>query len=298
MSQVRPTTTPPDAANLAFKELITDNVSRSIKRLTRFLPVLPLELQDAIIDELCDDKAALRTCNLVCQRWRFRAATHLFANVCISPTTVGLLPTLIGVAFSCEVIFPCVRRVRWLGCKPYSWTSHQLNIISVVFSKLAHVGKLALERLDWALLGSNVPSILSRMRNIVSLQIKNVCFPTQHDFTALLTLFVRLKSATFESIYFSDSIVAPSSPSSPLTRFTLSSGLCTVSLQGCGSTLRKEVNWKSYENAAPKNHLELSQIGFHTSYSSEASHLLRALGPRLHQLDIESGRKSPFHVFL
>ncbi|KAF8875359.1 hypothetical protein CPB85DRAFT_1345751 [Mucidula mucida] len=53
---------------------------------------LPHELVQIIIDELHSDKAALRSCSLVCHSWAACAQRSLFSYICLAPSLFGLSP--------------------------------------------------------------------------------------------------------------------------------------------------------------------------------------------------------------
>ncbi|KAI0747261.1 hypothetical protein C8Q80DRAFT_1079688, partial [Daedaleopsis nitida] len=54
---------------------------------------VPTEVAELVVDELCDDYRALRSCTLTCQAWLPRSRAHLFRTVRIED--VNTLESLI-----------------------------------------------------------------------------------------------------------------------------------------------------------------------------------------------------------
>jgi hypothetical protein len=61
----------------------------AIVALTNLMLDFPPELTDRFIDQLSDDKAALKTCVLVCRQWFPRSRAHLFSEVTLQVGQVG-----------------------------------------------------------------------------------------------------------------------------------------------------------------------------------------------------------------
>ncbi|KAJ6501779.1 hypothetical protein DFH09DRAFT_298370 [Mycena vulgaris] len=64
------------------------------------MPQLPQELVDRFIDDLGSDRAALKTCGLVCREWAPRSRFHLFSEVKLQ---VGILRSRSAETFLCLV---------------------------------------------------------------------------------------------------------------------------------------------------------------------------------------------------
>lgn len=263
-----------------------------------FRTVLPLEVQELIIDDVQDDKDTLRTFSFVCRNWRLRSYSHTFAEISLSHATVGSLSEFLAVEFSTEGIFPQVRRVSLNGAPDFCWSSNQLQSLSAILATLAGVDRaraLILENLCWQGLGPCIPALLTCLSNITSLEIKHVSFPTCAQFTAFVSNFSYLRHANFEDLVFIelDNFIPPN-PCSVGCQSSKSS--CEVSFRGSGSFLRKHVKWTCTDILSIDSRADLPCLGMQTAHTAEASALLRVLGARLNQLDIISGCTSSSSV--
>jgi hypothetical protein len=209
----------------------------------------------------------------------------MFASVRIQPSNVGALAEFLDIAFSLSAIFPCIRRLQWIGSS--SWNAAHLGAFRDILAALGRLRTVkTLAVIDWDSVQRDALESIFHIAHISSLELKNVQFSSEGDFLAFLAQFDGIRNTHFENVHL-DGLV----PS--LTCFTLPSGLCTVALRGSGAALEKDVSWTLSEDncLTTEGCLNLIRMGAHTALSIEASSLLKGLGAQLHELEIISGCK-------
>lgn len=258
---------------------------------------IPVEIQELIIDELCDDNLALSACSYVCSHWRHHSYSHIFADIRVTPISVTALSALWAVPFSSAAIFFRVRRIHLVGAllpdaHPMLWDSYQLSALYDILrclTRVANVQILILEKLSLSLLGPKITSLISQFGTLHAMKISYISFMDQPAFFTFMAKFASLRSAIFQDIAFNTpqgSFIVGSE--SPLAL----GGSCALSLHASGPFLVKNLKWMCPEVVSDESRLQLSLLGAQTAKSSDASALVRALGPNLHLLNICSGRES------
>ncbi|KAK0455777.1 uncharacterized protein EV420DRAFT_1481218 [Desarmillaria tabescens] len=150
-------------------------------------PPLPQELIDCIIDILCSDIPALRSCSLVCRSFLPRAREHLFREVdietshlrqsfhdlCVaSPDIPHVVESLIGVTPGEEggvppyLILQSLPRLEKIAVSCTEWNSMGPTFWETV-SNLTHLRSLKL-------IGTVIPSI-SILCSLVSSRVEELC---------------------------------------------------------------------------------------------------------------------------
>ncbi|KAG7444639.1 uncharacterized protein BT62DRAFT_217402 [Guyanagaster necrorhizus] len=259
------------------------------KRLTA---VLPLELQEEIIDELSADLQNLKKCSFVCKRWRSRTYFHAFSSIRLQHTSVETFSSFRDNPFSFFTIYPRARRIRIVGSHQHhdgvSWNSSQLEALAGALQGLKDIGNasvLILENTNWeALAGSPIPSLMLSLDTISSLELSYVTFPQYTHFSELVAGFTALRHVVFQDIEFGDS--------QPVLQRLLAETImmddekCALSFRGAGTFLRKSLHWVCH---SPKTGDELtSKVGVHVSRYTDPSVILRLLGSSLNYLEIVS----------
>ncbi|KIP01799.1 hypothetical protein PHLGIDRAFT_80071, partial [Phlebiopsis gigantea 11061_1 CR5-6] len=74
-------------------------------------PILPLEIQDMIIDHLHNDKRSLQSCALVCKHWLPASRYHLFHSI-TQKGTEDSYDALLEFLLGAEHILPYIRELR------------------------------------------------------------------------------------------------------------------------------------------------------------------------------------------
>ncbi|KAK0472012.1 hypothetical protein IW261DRAFT_1571258 [Armillaria novae-zelandiae] len=258
----------------------------------RHAAVLPLELQEEIIDELSADIKNLKKCSFVCKRWRSRTHFHAFSSIRLQHTSVETFSSFRDNPFSFFTIYPRARRIRVVGSHQHhdaiSWNSSQLRALARALQGLRDVGNasvLVLENLNWeALAGSPIPSLMLSLDSVSSLELSSVTFPRHLQFAELVAGFTALRHVVFQDIEFGD-------PQPVLERLLadkimMDDEKSALSLRGAGTFLRKSLHWACH---SPKRGEALTTIiGAHVSRYTDPSAILRSLGSSLNYLEIVS----------
>ncbi|KAI0791581.1 hypothetical protein BC629DRAFT_370899 [Irpex lacteus] len=111
--------------------------------------ILPLDLVEYIIDELRDDRAALRSCNLTSRLWTHRARTHLHRTFTLELVTEAVtachkyqhysslseLPVILQYADGVEIKYaPCCEPIDEALCSDQFWSIvHQLGHVRRIY---------------------------------------------------------------------------------------------------------------------------------------------------------------------
>ncbi|KAF8992364.1 hypothetical protein BDQ17DRAFT_1413386 [Cyathus striatus] len=272
--------------------------------------LVPLELQESIIDHLQHDKKFLALASLVCRDWRLRSYKHVFSSITITNLSVLVYALFLQNSFSASAIFFQVRRVR-LGpanCT-HPWTRQHLNALREVLSCLKSWGNIthfALSRVRWTTIGFDIMSfIYNNFKMVSTIHLSGMWFSMPAEFIDLIAAFPRLKYVTFQDIeclWVPDSPTAIN-PSPTSTSYNTSSSLLPPGSYSCSfrvqenHTLRKDVRWTRHTSHlyAPLNRIELTRLAAHASvHNIDISSFIHSLGPSLHHLEITS----PFQTLL
>lgn len=105
---------------------------------------LPPEICDSIIDELHDDRTALKTCSLISRMWVPRTRHWLFETdtFCVKGHNLSSFLSFLGANAS---IGSCIRHFR-VSFQPSDIMRHPETIVQQVISRMPHLKELALER--------------------------------------------------------------------------------------------------------------------------------------------------------
>ncbi|KZT03739.1 uncharacterized protein LAESUDRAFT_323572 [Laetiporus sulphureus 93-53] len=103
-------------------------------------PILPLELQYVILEEIADNRASLAACGLVCRAWRYQTRAHLFRTVIF--VLFSSYARFLAICEASPEVAHHVRVARFRG-----------NLVGISFiirllTKTPNVTSLSLENLD------------------------------------------------------------------------------------------------------------------------------------------------------
>ncbi|KAL0576792.1 hypothetical protein V5O48_005200 [Marasmius crinis-equi] len=254
---------------------------------------IPPELQEIIIDKLLEDKGSVFQASLVCKHWRLRGYRTAFAAITLSPKTIHTFSSFLESPFSRTSIFTSVRHISIFG-PTISWTPETsksaMSILSFV-ANLRSVSSLTLRSMEWDIFGPQVEAVVSAMQSIRSLEIVDVLFANSAQISELVGRFGSLGQLNFQDTRFLSSLgwdpsVYPHFQISPDNSGYGGKCVGSLSLRCYGTVLQKALKWAG---ALPVDALPtLTHFGARTCAGSDASGLLRSLGPLLNTLELRS----------
>lgn len=190
---------------------------------TCFLPRLPQELVDHIIDHLNDDLVSLRKCALVCQAWLPASRYHLFAKVSLKATSPQQEPSLLqerckrlhGVLVRSPEIICNIREVEICEGSPLhhpypdaqcstTWVTTERTLMAF-FRMLTHVRRFdfsATSSLYWMLLPPTFQAALYTLLSLPTLtyiRLHSWMFPNFDALNFLLSHCQNLKGLALSS---------------------------------------------------------------------------------------------------
>ncbi|KIY65155.1 hypothetical protein CYLTODRAFT_424584 [Cylindrobasidium torrendii FP15055 ss-10] len=165
---------------------------------------LPVELIDSIVDQLCDDRDALKSCSLAAQTLRPRAQAHLFKDISLESATwcekfyrtTCLSPSL-----------PRSVRSMRLVSFPGQWIKDEPSFPLLV-EKMANLQQLMMFFVDW----DSTPALNSALQtlgNLTSVTLTNVSFASSIEFFNTLRCWPNLRHLTLRGIFFKNRLVEP-----------------------------------------------------------------------------------------
>jgi hypothetical protein len=133
---------------------------------------LPLELVDAILEYLTDDKLVLAACCLVCKAWIYPSRRCLFADVEIRNQNTARHALL--SSSTTWSISPYVRRLRLIGLLSLSFWNEKLPHLR----SLKNLRSLTITSLHWHHTSPGAVLVCNNFKTIVRLHLGRIQFIT------------------------------------------------------------------------------------------------------------------------
>ncbi|KAF9072546.1 hypothetical protein BDP27DRAFT_1320131 [Rhodocollybia butyracea] len=253
---------------------------------------LPSELQYLIIESMIDiDRGCLWATSFVCKDWRVCSYQRAFTTVFLSRRSIPALASFLENTFSRLAIFSGIRRIHILGDgETFHSSQGQRNGLLKILRYLAQIGNisdLVVENFDWAVLDPAIAVSLELLKPIGRLSIHRAFFTNFFQFSDFVARFYSLRAFDFQSIECSAPHWDTGLSGKSCARDD--SGQCSVSFYGASRMLDKKLTWVYSKYASQEAKQMLSFYGAQTSCNStDASGLLRTLGPLLRRLEIVS----------
>jgi hypothetical protein len=255
----------------------------------------PLELCEAIIDQLHSDKPSLRACSLTCNAWVPRSRYHLLHYIGLYPFNVqNFLDILSSTASPGSYVRTLkINEGRGRYRTEPRWLSDALPLLA---KHMLEITKLDIDLMEWHLLDEAARAgITSGFQSVEILVLTNVKFKMFTQLANLVASFPSLKSLSCDGL----SGVEDGAPIAvPLTYPP-----CGLHALHLGPFPKSAfVDWFLSQDTIPE--IRTLSLAHSLSQAQNVGRLLQGLGPRLEHLEIgltshfEKGQAAGWYGFM
>ncbi|KJA14224.1 hypothetical protein HYPSUDRAFT_208889 [Hypholoma sublateritium FD-334 SS-4] len=243
----------------------------------------PNEIYDYIIDHLHKNRRALSTCSLVCKDWRTTSRFHLFSIVELHVQDVDRDLAILSSPLATVPAY--VKHLSIDACTDVEPESGLFEKLVNGLPPMKQIKVLRLHEVDFQLSSSAKGNLFSLSRDIATLELINVNFPTSSEQTELISSAASLQTLFVSAITYGrhtspkDGQRAP-----PLKTLQL---FDTHSWHAKSPTTSSILNWLALDSQPKPSLSTLELRGITNHHISSICAYVHALGNTLENIVIE-----------